>query len=52
MLDIKFIKENQDLVKDAIRKKFVKLDLNDLISLDDRQRGQAKQLGFPLWPRS
>ena len=38
MLDIKFIRENQDLVKDAIRKKFVKLNLDDLIALDDRRR--------------
>lgn len=38
MLDIKFIRENQDIVKDAIRKKFIKLDLNELVSLDDRRR--------------
>ncbi len=38
MLDIKFIRDNQDLIKDAIRKKFVKLNLDDLISLDDRRR--------------
>ncbi|MBP7805088.1 MAG: serine--tRNA ligase, partial [Candidatus Pacebacteria bacterium] len=38
MLDIKFIRDNQDLVKDAIRKKFIKLELSELISLDDRRR--------------
>jgi seryl-tRNA synthetase len=38
MLDIKFIRENQDIVKDAIRKKFVKLNLDDLIKLDDTRR--------------
>jgi seryl-tRNA synthetase len=38
MLDIKFIRENQDLVRDAIRKKSVKLDLSELIALDDRRR--------------
>ncbi len=38
MLDIKFIRDNQDIVKDAIRKKFVKLDLDGLISLDDKRR--------------
>ena len=38
MLDIKFIRDNQDLVKDAIRKKFVKLNLDDLIALDDKRR--------------
>jgi seryl-tRNA synthetase len=43
MLDIKFIRENQDLVKDAIRKKSVKMDLDELIALDDRRR-EALQL--------
>ncbi len=38
MLDIKFIRENQDLVKDAIRKKFVKIDLDELIALDDKRK--------------
>lgn len=38
MLDIKFIRENKDIVKDAIRKKFVKLDLDELITLDDKRR--------------
>lgn len=38
MLDIKFIKENQDIVKDAIRKKHVNLNLDDLTSLDDTRR--------------
>ncbi len=55
MLDIKFIRENQDLVKDAIRKKFVKLNLDDLVSLDDTRketlqlveslRGEQKRIG-------
>ena len=38
MLDIKFIRENPDLVKGAIAKKFVKMNLDDLIALDDRRR--------------
>ncbi len=38
MLDIKFIRENQDIVKEAVRKKFVKMNLDDLIALDDRRR--------------
>lgn len=38
MLDIKFIRENSDIVKAAIQKKFVKLNLDDLIALDDRRR--------------
>ncbi len=38
MLDIKFIRENSDLVKGAIAKKFVTLNLDDLIALDDKRR--------------
>jgi seryl-tRNA synthetase len=38
MLDIKFIRENSDVVKAAITKKFVKLNLDDLLALDDRRR--------------
>ncbi len=38
MLDIKFIRENSDLVKNAITKKHVALNLDDLITLDDRRR--------------
>jgi seryl-tRNA synthetase len=43
MLDIKFIRENPDLVKAAIQKKFVKMNLDDLIALDERRR-EALQL--------
>lgn len=35
MLDIKFIKENKDLVKEAARKKQVEVDIDKLCSLDD-----------------
>ena len=38
MLDIKFIRENQDLVKEAIRKKGVKFELEELIAIDERRR--------------
>jgi seryl-tRNA synthetase len=38
MLDIKFIRDHQDIIKEAIRKKFVKLDLDTLITLDDKRR--------------
>ena len=34
MLDIKFIRENADLVKDAIRKKHITLDLDELLKID------------------
>ncbi|MDQ5901552.1 MAG: seryl-tRNA synthetase [Patescibacteria group bacterium] len=37
MLDIKFIRENKDIVELAIKKKKVKLDLNALILTDDER---------------
>jgi len=38
MLGIKFIRENLDLMKKAIKDRGLKLDLNDLIKLDDSRR--------------
>ncbi len=38
MLDIKFIKENPDLIKEAVRKKNVSLDVDALLALDDQRK--------------
>ena len=38
MLDIKFIRENKDIVDLAVKKKHVKFDVNELIALDDKRR--------------
>ena len=38
MLDIKFIRENKDLVKAGARKKHVDIDLDALIVLDDKRK--------------
>jgi seryl-tRNA synthetase len=38
MLDIKFIRENKDLIKAAAQKKRLKFDLNDLITVDDKRK--------------
>jgi len=38
MLDIKFIRENQDLVKQAIKNRALKIDLGALIKIDDLRR--------------
>jgi len=38
MLDIKFIRDNLDIVKDGARKKHIKVDLDALITLDERRR--------------
>ncbi len=38
MLDLKFIRENIDLVRDAIKKRNLNLDLNNFIEMDDKRR--------------
>lgn len=38
MLDIKFIRENPDLIKEAARKKAVSFNIDELISVDDTRR--------------
>ena len=38
MLDIKFIRDNLDIVKDGARKKHIKVDLDSLITIDERRR--------------
>lgn len=37
MLDIKFIRENQDLVTEAARKKKIKIDIYELVKIDDER---------------
>lgn len=37
MLDIKFIRENSELIKEAARKKCVSFDVNELVELDERR---------------
>ena len=50
MLDIKFIRENPDLVKENIRKKFqnAKLPLVDEVIALDSERGEAINVGVAL----
>lgn len=38
MLDIKFIRDNKDLIKEAARKKHIDFNVDDLISIDDKRR--------------
>src|SRR3989344_858369 len=38
MLDIKFIRDNKDLIKEAARKKHVVFNVDELISVDDKRR--------------
>jgi len=44
MLDIKFIRENLSLVKKSIENRNLKLDLDDLIKLDETRRATLKEL--------
>ncbi len=44
MLDIKFIRENLDIVKQAAVKKKIKIDLDRLVTLDDERRTLLGQL--------
>jgi len=38
MLDIKFIRENRDLIKDAVKNKFMDVDIDRLLELDEKRR--------------
>lgn len=38
MLDIKFIRENKDLIRLAVEKKHIKFDVSELLALDDQRR--------------
>lgn len=38
MLDIKFIRENKDLIKDGARKKHIDFDVEALLAVDDKRR--------------
>ncbi len=44
MLDIRFIRENLDLVKDSLKNRNLKHDLDELIRLDDGRRGDLLKL--------
>ena len=44
MLDIKFIRENLDLVKKSVQERGLKLDLDGLIKLDDSRRKALSEL--------
>lgn len=44
MLDIKFIRENIDLVQEGARKKHLDFDLKNLIAIDDRRRSVSQAL--------
>jgi seryl-tRNA synthetase len=44
MLDIKFIRENKDLVQNGAKKKQIKFDVNELLAADDKRRLLMKEI--------
>lgn len=44
MLDIKFIRENKDLVKEGAKKKRLDVDIDALISIDDKRREKLQSI--------
>jgi seryl-tRNA synthetase len=44
MLDIKFIRENKELIKEAARKKRVALDVDKLIDADDKRKALLQKI--------
>src|SRR3989344_7057068 len=44
MLDIKFIRENKDLIKAAAEKKHFKLDLDRLLAIDEKRRALISEI--------
>ena len=44
MLDIKFIRENKDIVQEGAKKKMVDIDIDKLIELDDQRLKELKEV--------
>ena len=44
MLDIKFIRENKDIVQAGAKKKLVDVDIEKLVTLDDERLKQLKEI--------
>ena len=44
MLDVKFIRENLELVKAAIKNRGIKLDLSEFVSLDKEKKDAQLKL--------
>ena len=44
MLDLKFIRDNKDVVKKSIKDRFIKLDIEELLAIDSKKREILKEL--------
>src|SRR3989344_1904587 len=61
MLDIKFVRENPDLIKEAVHNKGIKFDVDELLAVDERRRHVLQELetkrakqnaGSRGWPKA
>jgi len=46
MLDIKFIRENKDIVKDGAKKKHIEVDIDELLSVDEKRLELLSRVEF------
>ena len=44
MLDIRFIRENADLIKEGARKKHIEVDIDRLLTVDDERKRLRQEL--------
>lgn len=44
MLDIKFIRENAAKIKEAAKNKNIKVDIDELIAIDEKRRGMQGEI--------
>ena len=44
MLDIKFIRENSNLVRESLKNRNMKLDIDEVLNIDERRRGFIKEI--------
>ena len=44
MLDLKFIRENSDLIRESLKNRNMELDINNLLELDERRRAIIKEV--------
>src|SRR3989338_10079258 len=44
MLDIKFIRENAELIKEAAKKKYFKTDVDRLLAIDEKRRALISEI--------
>ena len=46
MLDIKFIRENKDIVKEGAKKKHIEVDIDNLLAVDEKRLALLSRVEF------